>query len=146
MLSDSPVCLVIPEGGLPSHIERLLRANNQDVPKTPRILEINPDHAVIRGLERIDRGGKSGEDVAELVNLLYDQALLAEGSPIDDPARFARGMTRLMSTAVSSGRVPTTCCCSSRASASASSPRSRRRRCMWSPNSAAEGPGVSEEL
>ncbi|MCB9506982.1 MAG: molecular chaperone HtpG [Myxococcales bacterium] len=103
-LSDSPVCLVIPEGGLPSHIERLLRANNQDVPKTPRILEINPDHAVIRGLERIDRGGKSGEDVAELVNLLYDQALLAEGSPIDDPARFARGMTRLMSTAVSSGR------------------------------------------
>jgi molecular chaperone HtpG len=99
-LSDSPVCLVIPDGGLPSHIERMLRANNQNVPPTPRILEVNPDHPVIVDLNRLHKKGKSAAEVDELIHLLHDQALLAEGSPIEDPARFTRGMTKLMALAL----------------------------------------------
>lgn len=93
-LADSPVCLVIPEGGLPSHIERMLRMQNQDMPASPRILEINPEHPIIIDLEK--RLGGDAADVEDYVHLLYDQALLREGSPIDDPAGFAQRMSKLM--------------------------------------------------
>ncbi|MEO1271178.1 MAG: molecular chaperone HtpG, partial [Myxococcota bacterium] len=102
-LTDSPACLVLPEGGLPSYIERLLRANQQDLPTTKRILEINPTHPLIQNLKALVESGH--EDAAEVdgwIELLYDQALLTEGSPIDDPAQFATRMTRLMQTAVAS--------------------------------------------
>ncbi|MBH25354.1 MAG: molecular chaperone HtpG [Myxococcales bacterium] len=101
-LTDSPACLVLPEGGLPSYIERLLRANQQDIPATKRILEINPTHPLIENLKSLSEAGEATEDVSSWIELLYDQALLTEGSPIDDPARFASRMTRLMQTAVAS--------------------------------------------
>ena len=93
-LADSPVCLVIPDGGLPSHIERMLRMQNQDMPASPRILEINPEHPIIIDLEK--RLGADETAVEDYVHLLYDQALLREGSPIDDPAGFAQRMSKLM--------------------------------------------------
>ena len=93
-LADSPVCLVIPDGGMPSHIERMLRMQNQDMPSTPRILEINPEHPIIVDLEK--RLGGDAVAVEDYVYLLYDQALLREGSPIDDPAGFAQRMSKLM--------------------------------------------------
>jgi molecular chaperone HtpG len=94
-LADSPACLVVPEGGVASHIERLLRAQNQDMPQQKRILELNPTHPLIESIRRIHESGES-ERVREWVELVYDQALLAEGSPIKEPGTFARRLTALM--------------------------------------------------
>ncbi len=93
-LADSPACLVIPEGGVASHIERLLRAQGQDIPKQKRILELNPDHPLIDAVRDLNEKGDEG--VSEWIELIYDQALLAEGSPIEEPGRFAQRLTGLM--------------------------------------------------
>lgn len=94
-LADSPACLVVPEGGVASHIERMLRAQNRDMPAQKRILEINPDHELIKAVGRLN--DTQDDKVGEWVELIYDQALLAEGSPIKDPGVFARRLTDLMS-------------------------------------------------
>jgi molecular chaperone HtpG len=95
-LTDSPVCLVLPEGGNPAFLERLLREHGRGMPRTQRILEVNPGHPVIEHLRKLhERDGKS-EQVTEWVELLHDQALLTEGSPLEDPNRFAKRMTALL--------------------------------------------------
>lgn len=93
-LADSPACLVVPEGGLASHIERMLRAQNQDVPEQKRILELNPNHPLIEALNKMS--SSDAGKVNEWVEMIYDHALLAEGSPIKSPARFAQRLTGLM--------------------------------------------------
>jgi len=98
-LTDSPACLVQPEGALPPHIERLLRAQKKDVPTAPRILELNLEHPLIRSVRRIDERDPGSAAAREWFELLYDQALLAEGSPIEDPAGFAKRLTRLLTSA-----------------------------------------------
>ncbi|MFT7620666.1 MAG: molecular chaperone HtpG [Planctomycetota bacterium] len=99
-LTDSPVCLVVPEGGVHAHIERLLRQQNKDMPTAKRILEINPDHAVIKKLSRMVDVESEDSPIAEWIFLLYDQACLAEGSPIADPPSFAKRMSKLMGQAL----------------------------------------------
>jgi molecular chaperone HtpG len=98
-LTDSPACLVIPKGGLPAHIERVLRATQKSIPETRRILEINPGHTLINRLREIHAADAESPRLTELIELIYDQALLAEGSPIADPVRFARRMTDLLQAA-----------------------------------------------
>ena len=95
-LADSPVCLVVPQGGLHAHTERLLRAQDQDVPATQRILEVNPGHKLIRHLRELQGRGGHDDRVGEWIELLYDQALVAEGSPVEDPAAFSRRVTQLL--------------------------------------------------
>ena len=99
-LASSPACLVIPEGGMATHIEMLLRANGQDVAKTKRIFEINPEHSLISGLEKVRSASPESDEFKEWVELLYDQAVLAEGMPLEDPSRLATRMTRLMESAM----------------------------------------------
>jgi molecular chaperone HtpG len=95
-LTDSPACLVVPRGGLPAHIERLLRAHQQDLPVQKRILELNPTHPlVLRMKEELDKQADSPR-LTEWIELLYDQALLIEGSPLPDPARFSKRLVALM--------------------------------------------------
>ena len=94
-LSDSPVCLVFPKGGVPSHIERLLREHQGGLPSVKRVLELNPTHPLVSQLKsRHDADGI--DSVRDHIELLYDQALLLEGTPLDDPAQFAKRMTSLM--------------------------------------------------
>lgn len=100
-LEDSPVCLVVPEGGMNAHIERMLRAQDQEVPHTKRILEVNPKHALIQSLKGLAEKDGDTSTVSEWIELLYDQALIAEGSPLDDPALFAKRVTSLMESAIS---------------------------------------------
>ncbi|MCB9597152.1 MAG: molecular chaperone HtpG [Sandaracinaceae bacterium] len=95
-LVDSPVCLVVPPGGLQPHIERLLRATQKDMPKQKRILEINPSHPVIENLRALLEGAKAVERVDEWIELLHDQAKIAEGSPLDDPGAYNRRVTALL--------------------------------------------------
>ncbi len=100
-LADSPTCLVVPSGGLPPYLERMLKARQMDVPEVKRILEVNPEHALIGQLRNLHMVEPLSPKLVDWVELLYDQALLAEGSPLEDPARFARRMTQLMSDAAS---------------------------------------------
>jgi molecular chaperone HtpG len=96
-LTDSPSCLVVPDGGLDPYIERLLRAQQGgDMPSQKRILEINTKHALIQTLARLHAAHPESETVKESIELIHDQALLSEGSPIEDPARMAKRLIKLL--------------------------------------------------
>jgi molecular chaperone HtpG len=95
-LTDSPTCLVIAEGGMAPHIEQMLRARKMDVPLVKRILEVNTGHPVVANLDQVFQAAKDSDDVRSWIRTLYDQALIAEGSPLDDPADFARRLTALV--------------------------------------------------
>jgi molecular chaperone HtpG len=94
-LTDSPACLVADEHGMSAHQARVLREAGHDVPEQKRILEINPDHPVVKKLE----GLGDEAQFAEWSSLLYDQALIAEGALPADPGAFARRVAALMARA-----------------------------------------------
>jgi molecular chaperone HtpG len=95
-LTDSPACLVVPPGGVNAQIERVLRAHGREVPPTRRILEVNPGHPLIQRLNARLAADADDAQVGEYIELLYDQALMTEGTAPDDPQRFARRLTALM--------------------------------------------------
>ena len=99
-LTDSPVCLVVPEGGQNAYLERLLRSHDKSIPRTKRILEVNPTHPLITAIRDAHGAQPESAQVREWVEILYDQALLLEGSPVEDPARLARRMTTLLQKAM----------------------------------------------
>ena len=90
-LTDSPCCLVADANGISPAMERMMRAMNQAVPKSKRILEVNASHPLVQKVASLE-----GEARADAIELLYDQALVAEGSPVPDPARFSKLITGLM--------------------------------------------------
>lgn len=95
-LTDSAVCLVAGEHDMDIHLERILRAHNQVNEASARILEINPKHALIKGLAEkatADAGAPALEDAAWL---LLDQARILEGEPVADPVEFARRLSKAM--------------------------------------------------
>ena len=102
-LTDSPCCLVVPEGAPHAAVERLLRSHGHSVPANKRILEVNPTHPLIAALQHAvgneGQGQGKSEQVKEWIEMLYDQALLTEGSAVADPHRFARRLTSLMTEA-----------------------------------------------
>ncbi len=100
-LTDSPVCLVTPENAVAPHIERLMRAQNPDMPRTKRLLEVNAGHPVIVSLTQALEKGADESRVDDWIGLLYDQALIAEGSPVDDPGAFSKRLGKLMQQAAS---------------------------------------------
>ncbi len=96
-LTDSPVCLVLPEGATHAHVERLLRERGRSVPRVKRILEVNPSHPLIGNLKALlEKDGQSAQ-VKEWIELLHDQALLTEGGRVEDPNLFAKRVTALLS-------------------------------------------------
>jgi molecular chaperone HtpG len=104
-LTDSPSCLVVPDGGLGPYVERILRMQQgYDLPAQKRIMEINAEHPLIRAMRDLHQKDENSEEVRDYVELLYDQALLSEGSPVEDPARIARHLTRLMQRAAEGSR------------------------------------------
>jgi len=90
-LTDSPCCLVAEPNGISPSMERMMRAMKQDVPKSKRVLEVNASHPLVQKVASL-----KGDDRKDAIELLYDQALVAEGSPVPDPARFAKLITSLM--------------------------------------------------
>ena len=97
-LTDSPCCLVTEGHGLSPHMERLFKAMNQEVPVQKRILELNVSHPILDALNAKCEAGETG--LEKYANTLLDQALLAEGSPIPDPARFAKTLGELLLTSL----------------------------------------------
>lgn len=80
-LTDSACCLVADEHGMGTHMEKIMRAMNQDVPPARRILELNPDHAVVDVLQKLYDRSPDDAKVAEYAELLYDQALMTSACP-----------------------------------------------------------------
>jgi molecular chaperone HtpG len=107
-MTDSPVCLVLPEGSSPAFLERLLREHGKGAPRAKRILEVNPTHPVIEHLRKLHEQDAGSAQVGEWIELLHDQALLTEGSTLEDPNRFAKRMTGLLTQLASLAVAPTT--------------------------------------
>jgi molecular chaperone HtpG len=89
-LHESPSCLVADEHEMGGNLARILRAAGQKVPASKPILEVNPNHFMVKRL-------KPAQDrFADWASLLYDQALLAEGGQLEDPAGFVKRSNELM--------------------------------------------------
>jgi len=87
-LSESPSCLVADENEMGGNMERIMASLGQDVPETKPILEINPTHPLVEKLK-----ASVDEDV---VKVLFDQAVLAEGGQLKEPAEFVKRMNKLI--------------------------------------------------
>ena len=99
-LTGSPACLVSDQYGMSMNLERLLRSAGQKVPTSKPILEINPKHPIVQGL-------KVESDEARFADwsyILFDQALLAEGGQLEDPASFVKRLNEMLLWAVNRDR------------------------------------------
>ncbi len=91
-LTDSPACLVVEEGDMSANLARVLKSVGQDAPTTPPIMELNVEHPLLKRLDT-----EPDEDrFADLTEVLFDQAMLAEGGQLDDPASFVGRLNQLM--------------------------------------------------
>src|SRR5262249_4711839 len=90
-LTDSPACLVADEQAISRHLERILRESGQLVAASKPILEINPDHPVVQRLKQESDAAL----FADWSHILFDQALLAEGGELEDPATFVKRLNSL---------------------------------------------------
>jgi molecular chaperone HtpG len=91
-LTDSPACLVVGQGDMGAQMRRLLEQAGQAVPESKPIFEVNPEHPLVAKLDV-----EQDEDrFAELTNILFDQAQLAEGGSLEDPAAYVRRLNKLL--------------------------------------------------
>lgn len=91
-LTDSPACLVAGEHDVSGNLARILKAAGQKAPESKPILEINPGHRLIERLKNESDDAR----FADYTHVVFDQALLAEGGQLDDPASFVRRMNSLI--------------------------------------------------
>ena len=99
-LTDSPCCIVNDDNAMTSQMEEILRRSGQAIPPQQRILEINPEHSIVQKLHEIYDDDARKDSVGDYIQILRDQALLADGSNIKDTAAFARRIQKLMTEAV----------------------------------------------
>lgn len=88
-LVDSPACLVVGEGELSPQMIQMLKQMGQEVPESKPTLEVNPEHPLIKKLE-------TSEQFDELAQVIFDQALLADGGQLDDPAAYLKRVNELL--------------------------------------------------
>ena len=88
-LVDSPACIVVDEGDMSSHLARMLKQAGQGAQKGMPILEVNPAHALLKRLE-------ASEAFDDLAHIIFDQALLAEGGQLEDPAAYVQRVNKLL--------------------------------------------------
>jgi molecular chaperone HtpG len=93
-LTDSPSCLVSDEHGMSTHLERMLKAAGQNVPGSKPILEINPQHPIVQRL----KDESDERRFSDWSYILFDQAMLAEGGQLEDPASFVKRLNEVMLT------------------------------------------------
>ncbi len=93
-LVESPACLVGEEGDMSGHLARLLKQAGQEAPPFRPVLEVNPEHAL---LKKLDGLREDGERFGALAQILFDQAWLAEGGQLEDPAAYVRRVNTLLS-------------------------------------------------
>ena len=95
-LTSSAVCLVSGEHDMSPQMAKIFRAMGQEAPKSKRIMELNPDHPVLTKLQSLYEKEGSSAEIGQYAELLYGQALLAEGAIPEDPARFSSLVAELM--------------------------------------------------
>ncbi|MDH3633802.1 MAG: molecular chaperone HtpG [Gammaproteobacteria bacterium] len=93
-LTDSPACIVLNEQDMAMHMQRILKEAGHDLPSSKPILEINTDHPIVKKLD----AEKSKKKFADWSSILFDQALLAEGGQLDDPAGFVAKLNKMLVT------------------------------------------------
>ncbi len=98
-LAESPACLVTPDGGLPPHLEAMFKAQNLSIPQTKRILEVNPEHPIVSNMQKLAASNPEAAELRDWGELLIDQALIAEGSQLEDPTKLAARLTALLTAA-----------------------------------------------
>jgi len=98
-LTDSPACLVLSGAGPHGYVDRLLRERGKDVPRAKRVMELNAAHPIIAHLRGAVGNAAAADKVRDWITVLYEQALLTEGSSLEDPNRFARLVTSLLTDA-----------------------------------------------
>ncbi|MFN4264988.1 MAG: molecular chaperone HtpG [Aquabacterium sp.] len=91
-LVDSPACLVVDEHDVSAHLARLLKQAGQAAPNAKPILEVNPSHPLVKKLDTTER-------FDDLAHILFDQAVLAEGGHLEDPAAYVRRVNSILVTA-----------------------------------------------
>ncbi|MGJ0121084.1 molecular chaperone HtpG [Williamsia sp. MIQD14] len=89
-LTDSPACLVGDTFSFSPQMEKLYRASGQILPPSKRILELNPDHPLVVALQKARAEKGDDQSLVDTAHLLYGMAVIAEGSELNDPARFAK--------------------------------------------------------
>lgn len=99
-MSASAACLVSEEGEMTPHLEALLRASGKEVPAVKRTLELNPGHSLLGKMHELFVKDKENPKIGEYAELLYGQALLAEGGQLPDPSGFNRKVAELMANAL----------------------------------------------
>ncbi len=91
-LTDSPSCLVLEENDMSAQMQQIMEAAGQYAPKTEPILELNADHSLVKKLNDI-----TDDDLFEdYTHLLFEQAQLAAGAPLDDAAGFVKRVNKLL--------------------------------------------------
>ena len=93
-LTDSPACLVVDDHALSAHLERLLRDAGQNIPMNKPYLELNPQHPLVTRL----KDEANAERFSDWTHLLFEQAMLAEGGQLEDPASFVKRLNGLLLT------------------------------------------------
>ena len=88
-LVDSPACLVVGDSELTPQMAQMLKAMGQSVPDVKPVLEINPNHPLINKLE-------TSGDFDDLAQVIFDQALLADGGQLEDPAGYLKRVNKLL--------------------------------------------------
>ena len=91
-LTDSASCLVLGDQEMALHLQRMLEQAGQEVPDSKPILELNPDHPLVEKLGAVGEGDRFDE----LSLVLFEQALLAEGAVLEDPAGFVKRVNQLL--------------------------------------------------
>jgi molecular chaperone HtpG len=92
---------VLAGAAMPAHLEKLLQRSGKELPRGQRNLELNPTHPAVKALAALAAKDATDPKLSDWVTLLYEQSLVAEGSPLDDPNGFARRVTALLVQAVS---------------------------------------------
>ena len=91
-LVDSPACIVVDEGDMSAHLSRMLKQAGQSAPKAQPILEVNAEHVLVKKLQTDDAR------FDDLAHILFDQAVIAEGGLLEDPAAYVQRVVRLLAT------------------------------------------------
>lgn len=102
-LTESPACLVLDEHDVSPQLEKMLRMMGQEVPTTKRILELNPKHPLLEKLKALHEKDAATETLKPYAELLYGQALLAEGGQMPDPAALSKHIAGVMLKALENG-------------------------------------------
>jgi molecular chaperone HtpG len=92
-LVDSPACLVTEEGDMSGHLARLLKQAGQAAPSSKPVLEVNAEHALVKKLAALPEGAAQFDDLSQV---LFDNALLAEGGQLEDPAAHVKRIQALI--------------------------------------------------